>query len=221
MKPRLLLYGCGSQALVVADIIRMRDEFELIGCLDDRDPPEIKEDSIGLPLLGGREQLEPIYRDGVRDLIVCIGDNDARLEIAAIALSLGFALATAVHPHASIAAGVLLGPGTVVKSHAVIEPGAVIKANVIISAQVYVGHQCIIEDGVHLSGGSRIGGKTLIGEGTWVGLGGIVINQLRIGKRVRIGAGSVVLEDIPDEQVVFGVPARLRWHRGLWEDRQT
>lgn len=220
MKPKLVIYGCGSQGLIIADIICMCNEYELTGCLDDANQDQQKEESIGVPFLGGRAQLETIHQKGIQDLIIGIGDNDARMNIAEIAIAKGFSLAKAIHPHASISAGVPIGPGTVVKSHAVIEPGAIIKKNVIIGAQVYIGHECVIEDGVHLSGGTKVGGNTRIGERTWVGLGGIVINQLQIGKRVHIGAGSVVLEDIPDDQVAFGIPARILWNRNLWDSKK-
>ena len=216
MKPTLVIYGCGSQARIVADIVRMCDEYELIGYLDDRNQDQQKEVFNSVPILGGKEQLEIIHQKGTRNLIIAIGDCDSRMEIAEKVLAMGFSLATAIHPHASIAEGVPIGPGTVVKSQAVIEPGAIINKNVIIGALAYIGHECIIEDGVHISGGSKIGGNTLIGEGSWVGIGGTVINQLQIGKRVHIGAGSVVLEDIPDNKVAFGVPARILWDRDLW-----
>lgn len=217
MKPKLVIYGCGSQAKIVADIIRMCGEYKLIGCLDDRNQDQQKGEFSEVPILGGKEQLENIYKKGIRDFIVAIGDSDSRMEIAEMVLAKGFSLAIAIHPHASIADGVPIGPGTAIKSQAVIEPGAIIKKNVIIGAQTYIGHECVIEDGVHISGGSKIGGNTVIGEGSWIGIGGTVINQLQIGKRVHIGAGSVVLEDIPDNKVAFGMPARILWDRDLWD----
>lgn len=48
-----------------------------------------------------------------------------------------------------------------------------------------------------------------MGEKTLVGIGATVIPNVKIGKNVSIGAGTVVLQDVPDNAVVVGVPARI------------
>jgi len=48
-----------------------------------------------------------------------------------------------------------------------------------------------------------------IGDGAWLGVGVIVLSGVRIGKGAVVGAGAVVTQNIPDEAVAFGVPARV------------
>lgn len=218
MKPKIVIFGCGSQGLIVADILQMLDAYELVGFLDDKESNQKKGECHGLPVMGGRNALESTLNNNIRHIVVAIGDNDARMEITETCLAVGFTLATVIHPHASIAAGVSIGPGTIIKAQAVVEPGAIIQESVVIGAQAYIGHDCVIENGVHVSAGGIIGGGTQIGEGSWVGIGATVINQRQVGKRVKIGAGSAVIEDIPDDRVAFGVPARILWDRDLWQD---
>lgn len=220
MKPKLVIWGAGGHAMVVADIVRLRDEYEIVAFIDDVNPSRQGTMFCGAPVLG-REQLDAFRQEGVRHMILGFGDCDARLELTDLVVAKGFTLAKAIHPGASVASDVLVGPGTVVKALAVVEPGAVLGQNVIIGAQAYVGHECIVEDGVHMSGGARLGGKSSVGRGAWIGLGATVKDRIRIGERAQIGAGSVVLQDIPDLVVAFGVPARELWSRDVWTTDQS
>ena len=58
---------------------------------------------------------------------------------------------------------------------------------------------------------------TEVGDGTFIGSGTMLVAPVTVGKGARIGAGSVVTHDVPDEALVYGVPARLRRKQG---DRQ-
>lgn len=49
---------------------------------------------------------------------------------------------------------------------------------------------------------------TIIGEGAFIGSDTMLVAPVKIGKGARTGAGSVVTHDVPDGDVVVGVPAR-------------
>ncbi len=49
---------------------------------------------------------------------------------------------------------------------------------------------------------------TEIGENTFIGSDTMLVAPLKIGKNAKTGAGSVVTKDIPDDTLVYGVPAR-------------
>ena len=206
---RLVIWGASGHAMVVADIIRLRGEFDLIGYIDDLNPAGHNREFAGAPVLGGREQLDGLAGAGVRNLICAVGDCRARLELAALAQSKGFSLATAIHPRAVVAGGVTVGQGTVIAAGAVVNPGSALGENVIINTSASVDHECHLSDGVHLSPGVRLGGGVSVGRGTWVGIGAVVKEKVKIGARAVVGAGAVVLSDIPDAVVAYGVPARV------------
>lgn len=209
MKPRLVIWGASGHARVVADIIRLQQSHEIAGFLDDHHPEKTQTDFCGALVLGGREQLEVLPGQGINHLIVAVGDCHARLRLAALARAKGFHLATAVHPQATVAAGVQIGKGTVIMAGAVINPGACVGENVIINTCASVDHDCEIADGVHVSPGGRLAGGVVAGRAAWIGIGATVIGGVRIGADAVIGAGSVVLRDIPDGVLAYGVPAKI------------
>jgi acetyltransferase-like isoleucine patch superfamily enzyme len=54
----------------------------------------------------------------------------------------------------------------------------------------------------------NIGGNCEIGKGSYLGMGALIKEGLKIGDRVIIGMGAVVYNDIPDDVIALGNPAR-------------
>jgi bifunctional UDP-N-acetylglucosamine pyrophosphorylase/glucosamine-1-phosphate N-acetyltransferase len=50
--------------------------------------------------------------------------------------------------------------------------------------------------------------RTTIGENAFIGSDTMLVAPVNIGKNARTGAGSVVTRDVPDDTLVYGVPAR-------------
>ena len=208
----MVIWGAAGHAMVVADIIRLCDEYELVGLLDDVNPERRGTTFFDLPVLGGREQLDQLLKQDVRHIIFGFGNNDMRLQLADVVRQKGFRLATAVHPRAVVAQDVPIGEGTVIKPGAIIDPGVTIGPNVYVGAGVSVAHEATLQAGASLSAGVDVG-KCIIGQASFVGISATVKPGANIGRRAFIGAGAVVLHDIPDEAVAYGVPARVRRQR--------
>ena len=52
-------------------------------------------------------------------------------------------------------------------------------------------------------------GVPKIGNKVQIGCGAVVLGNISIGNNVYIGANSVVLNDVPDNSIAVGVPARI------------
>lgn len=199
----LVIWGAGGHALVVADLARLNG-YTVRGFLDDTTPARW-----GTPwgrsriLPGALEDHEP------GAVLVAIGNNAARLRLAARAIAAGWACPTLVHPRAIIADGVTLGPGTVVMAGAIVNPAAGIGAHVILNTACTVDHECRIGDGAHLSPGVHLAGGVTVGPAAWIGIGATVSDHRTIGAGAQIGAGAVVVRDIPPAVLAYGVPARV------------
>jgi len=50
--------------------------------------------------------------------------------------------------------------------------------------------------------------KTVIGENVFIGSDTMLVAPVKIGKNARTGAGAVVTEDVPEDTIVVGVPAK-------------
>ncbi len=77
-----------------------------------------------------------------------------------------------------------------------------------------VGGDAKVGDRVRLMGGNVLGtaredGYPVVGDDVIVGIGARILGPVRVGDRAVIGAGAVVLDDVPEDAVAVGVPARI------------
>jgi UDP-3-O-[3-hydroxymyristoyl] glucosamine N-acyltransferase len=82
-----------------------------------------------------------------------------------------------------------------------------------LDALVHVAHNVIIGRNCELTAGTIIGGSTIIGDTSWMGLNCTLKNKIKIGNKVIVGAGACVIHDVPDEDIVAGVPAKSIKHK--------
>lgn len=82
-----------------------------------------------------------------------------------------------------------------------------------LDALVHVAHNVIIGSNCELTAGTIIGGSTIIGDTSWMGLNCTLKNKIKIGNKVIVGAGACVIHDVPDEDIVAGVPAKSIKHK--------
>jgi len=207
---KIVIWGASGHAMVVTDIINLIGEYQIFGFIDDINPKRHGTSFLGHKILGGAEQLDWLMENGINKLIFGFGNNNARLRLTGLVKAKGFQLISAIHPKSIIAKNVNIAAGTVVAAGAVINSGSQIGENTIINTSSSVDHECIIGDGAHISPGAHLGGQVVVGQGSWIGIGACIIDHILIGSNSLIGAGSVVLENIPDNVVAYGNPAKTR-----------
>lgn len=77
-----------------------------------------------------------------------------------------------------------------------------------IDALVHVAHNVQIGRDCQLAAGTIIGGSTTVGNSCWTGLNSTLKNQIHLGNAVLVAAGACVISDLPDGEIVAGVPAK-------------
>jgi UDP-3-O-[3-hydroxymyristoyl] glucosamine N-acyltransferase len=77
-----------------------------------------------------------------------------------------------------------------------------------LDALVHIAHNVVIGRNCELTAGTIIGGSTTLGDTCWTGLNSTLKNKIKIGNKVIVGAGALVIHDVPDEDIVAGVPAK-------------
>ena len=114
-----------------------------------------------------------------------------------------------IRKHYEYKTGIQLGTGTHIGrglffphfSCIVINGGAIIGDNVTIFQGVTVGSV-------------RGKGTPVIGDNVVLSAHSQIIGKVRIGNNVMVGAGAVVVNDVPDNAVVIGVPAKVVSYKG-------
>lgn len=71
-----------------------------------------------------------------------------------------------------------------------------------------IGNNCRIHQNVTV-GGNKGYGLPIIGDNVMIGAGAVIMGEIHIGNNVKIGANAVVMQDVPDNCVAVGVPARI------------
>ena len=121
----------------------------------------------------------------------------------------GLSFCTLTHPSAWVSPLAHVGSGVFVGANSVVAAGAFLGDHVFVNRGVTIGHDTRIGDYSRLQPGVNLGGHTVIGRGVTVGIGSTIIERLRVGDGTTVGAGSVVTKDVPEQVLVFGMPARV------------
>lgn len=183
---KLLLFGTGGHARVVADAIARRGEHEVVGIVDEA---------------GNETYRDRIEEAGAEGAVIALGDTRIRRKLSE-EVSPRLPLVVVVHPRAHVAG--VLGEGTVVMAGAVLNPGAVVGRGVIVNTSASVDHDCRIGDFTHICPGVTVAGHVEIGENSWIGVGSVIVDHVTIGSNAFVSAGSIVTRDIPSNHKVIG-----------------
>lgn len=82
-----------------------------------------------------------------------------------------------------------------------------------LDALVHIAHNVNIGNNCELTAGTIIGGSTTVGDSTWTGLNSTLKDNIRVGDNVIVGAGAMVISNVPNEDIVAGVPAKSIKHK--------
>ena len=72
-----------------------------------------------------------------------------------------------------------------------------------------IGKNFTCQQGVTLGAIHPNPGQPTVGDNVFMGAGSKAMGRIRIGDNVTVGANSLVINDVPDDSVVVGVPARI------------
>lgn len=192
---KIVIFGTGGHARVVAEAVRLRGEHEIVGLVsaDGRPVPFLP----GIEVVASNDNfVSRLPALGARGAIVALGSIETRKKLADLAAK-HLTFVTAVHPNAVISPSARLGPGTVVMAGVVVNAGTVVGSHCILNTGATVDHDCVLEDLVHIAPGCTICGHVTIGRETMLGAGTVVSDHVAIGERSFAIAGSVVTADIP------------------------
>ena len=166
-------------------------------------------------VFGDWKELGPIIelnKDRIEDIVI---ENDCRN--SAIPMLDKKNINARIEPGAVIREQVEIGDRAVIMMGAIINIGAVIGEGSMIDMGAVLGGRATVGKNCHIGAGAVLAGviepasaePVRIGDGTLVGANAVVIEGVQVGKNCVVAAGAVVIEDVPDNMVVAGCPARI------------
>lgn len=122
-----------------------------------------------------------------------------------------------IEPGAIIRDNVEIGDHAVIMMGAIINIGAQIGENTMIDMGAVLGGRAIVKNNCHIGAGAVLAGvvepasatPVIVEDNVLIGANAVIIEGVHIGKGAVIGAGAIVLEDVGENQVVGGNPARI------------
>lgn len=166
-------------------------------------------------VFGDWKELGPIIelnKDRIENIVI---ENDCRN--SAIPMLDKKNINARIEPGAVIREQVEIGDRAVIMMGAIINIGAVIGEGSMIDMGAVLGGRATVGKNCHIGAGAVLAGviepasaePVRIGDETLVGANAVVIEGVQVGKNCVVAAGAVVIEDVPDNMVVAGCPARI------------
>ena len=109
--------------------------------------------------------------------------------------------------------GVVIGKNVDIGANVTIDRGTIgdttIGDNVKIDNLSFIAHNVKVGRSAMIVGGVIVGGSVEIGDESYLAPGAVVMNQKRVGNRALVGLGTVVVQNVGENKVVMGNPARV------------
>lgn len=151
-------------------------------------------------------------QDKIEDIVI---ENDCRN--SAIPMMDIKDVPARIEPGAIIRDEVKIGANAVIMMGAIINIGAEIGEGSMIDMGVVMGGRATVGKNCHIGAGSVLAGviepasatPVIIEDGVMIGANAVVLEGCRVGKNSVVAAGAIVTQDIPENSVAAGVPARV------------
>ena len=166
-------------------------------------------------VFGDWKELEPILTANAGSIADLVVENDRRN--SAIPLLDLKGINARIEPGAIIREQVSIGDAAVIMMGAIINIGAVVGRGTMIDMGAVLGGRATVGDHCHIGAGAVLAGviepasatPVIVEDDVLIGANAVVIEGVRIGKGAVVAAGAVVTQDVPENAVVAGCPARV------------
>ncbi|AMD57197.1 acyl-ACP--UDP-N- acetylglucosamine O-acyltransferase [Agrobacterium tumefaciens] len=140
---------------------------------------------------------------------IAVGEPAARAKLAEKVTEAGLKLCSAIAPSAVISPSATIEDGVIVAPFCSVQARAFIGRNAAVNTMAIVGHDVNVAEDAVISSMVNLGGAVRVGARAYIGMGGSVREKLTVGADSIVGMGSVVHNDVPEEVIAMGNPARV------------
>lgn len=205
MKKKCIIIGAGTYGQVYKEYLQT--EYSVIAYYDD-DPALHGHKIDGIEVKGNVQ--DAIENDPDCAVFVPIGNNKVRVRILKELELNGFEIPSFIHKDTIIHSSVIIGKAVYILPGTNIMPLTEIGNYSMISVGSNIIHHTFLKEGVFVSNGCNLGANILVKKQAYIGMGATIMTGVKvIGENSMIGAGAVVINDVPDNAVMAGVPAKI------------
>jgi sugar O-acyltransferase (sialic acid O-acetyltransferase NeuD family) len=207
MKTTLIVFGGGAVADEVITYSESdRDIINAVLRYDDR-YPDGKEGFISKSDLDNEKRKADV--DYIVGYVAAVGSGALRRELSILAESYKFIPLTILQPIIQISLNCEVGAGSIIAPGAYIGIRSKLGKSCLINYHAVISHDCQLGDFVTVAPNATLCGGVKVKDGAYIGAGAIVRDShITIGENSIVGCGAVVLQDVPNNEVVIGVPAK-------------
>ena len=144
------------------------------------------------------------------DVLFCaIGDNNIRKHVYTQFRE--FEFINCISPLSNISPTVIMGNGNYVGHFCNIMPDTIIGSQNILNDNSCICHDCTVGDFNLVAPTVCCGARIKIGNNNLFGIGSKIISKIIvIGNNNIIGAGAVIINDIGDNNMIVGIPGKIK-----------
>lgn len=95
-------------------------------------------------------------------------------------------------------------------ANALFEGAVLIGDHTMIDNFCYVAHNCVVGQNCVLTASVRLMGSVILEDGVYIAPQAVILNKIRIRKGALVGTSALVNKDVPENQIVMGIPAELK-----------
>lgn len=134
-----------------------------------------------------------------------------------------------IEPGAILREGVEIGDNAVIMMGAILNIGAQVGEGTMIDMGAVLGGRATVGRRCHIGAGAVLAGvieppsavPVTVGDGVIVGANAVVLEGVQIGANAVVAAGAVVTENVPENAVVAGIPAKIIKYRDEKTNEKT
>ena len=204
----MLIAGAKGFAKQLLDVVFQLGLEEGLVFYDDYDPELTA--LFGFAVLKSPEEADAYFKSHGPDFALGTGNPRIRKMMKERLEKAGGNCVSLVSPLARIAKFAEIRKGACIMTGAIVENEAVIGEGVLLNLNALVCHDSRVGDFVEISPGAVLTGGCHVGDGSFIGAGAVINPGVRVGNNVVVGSGAAVIDDVPDNVMVAGVPAKIK-----------
>lgn len=208
-KKKLIIYGIGETAEIVADYFINDSDYEVVAFVVDEEYKTIKA-LLGKPVVNF-EEVSKIYSPENHEMFAAASFgklNTIRQLMYEKGKKLGYRFASYVNSKAFVWHNVEIGENSFVFEENVLQYKVKIGNNVILWSGNHIGHQSVIEDNCFISSHVVISGFCNIGRNSFIGVNTSFNDEINFGKYGITGNGTIIVKNTEEGSIYVGNPAK-------------